>query len=69
MASPDFVTSQRMSAGVHVEILLYEEMFQGFSCGGLFCFQSRNLNSISVSNVLGHILSDLVQKTTAFNLD
>ena len=50
MASPNFVTSQRMSAGVHVEILVYKEMCQGFNCGGLFCFQSRNLNSISVSN-------------------
>ena len=50
MASPDFVMSQRMSAGMRVEILLYKEMCQGFNCGGLFCFQSRNLNCISVSN-------------------
>ena len=49
VASPDFVTSQRMSVGARIEILLYKETFQGFECGKLFCFQSRDLNCISAS--------------------
>ena len=40
---------ERMSVGARVEILLYEEALQGFKCGELFCFQSRDLNSILAS--------------------